>query len=174
MIKLNANMFIDSWKIIRFFVKNINRHLKTIDMTKKLKKFTTCQIFYFRQHKHNKFESVVVQSCISQLQKAFDPHYNIKRFDNLTLFDFEKVNVFDLQTTKKMTNCRFFNNAIDAISNDWSEKLNWCYRNTIKANELKTKLKMKTQNENCCRSMKKGEKKNSDDYFIMKNRVYEK
>ena len=60
MIKLNANMSTDSWKIIRFSVKNINRHLETIDMNKKLRKFTTCQIPYFRQHKHNKFELVVV------------------------------------------------------------------------------------------------------------------
>ena len=86
-------------------------------MNKKFKKFTTCQIFYFRQHKHNKFELVVMQLCILHLQKIFDSHYNVKRFDDLTLFDFEKINMFDLQTTKKMTNSRYIRTAIDSINN---------------------------------------------------------
>ena len=88
-------------------------------MNKKFRKFTTCQIFYFRQYRHNKFELVVMQLCISQLQKVFNPHYNIKYFDNLTLFDPKEVNVFGLQTAKEMAN--FLSNAIDAISNSWGE-----------------------------------------------------
>lgn len=165
-------MFTGPWEIFRFSVKEINRHLEMIDMDKEFRKFTTYQIPYFRQHKHNKFELVVAQSCVSQLQETLGPCYSIQRPDDLTLPDPGEVNVFGLQTAKEMTNRRLLSNAVDAISNGWGEGPSLCYRDAAKASGLEARLEMEIQNR--YRSMRKGAKVNNDDnddYLTMKDRI---
>ena len=163
MIKLNANMFIDSWKIICFFVKNINRYLKTTDMNKKFKKFTTCQIFYFWQHKHNKFELVVMQSCISQLQKILI-HITISNV--LTIWRYLISKKWMCSICKRRKKWRIVNFSTTRLMLSTTIEM----KNLIDVIEMRLK-QIKIHNENRCRNMKKNEKKNSDDYFIMKNRI---
>ncbi len=155
------------WEIIRFSVKDTNRHLEMIDMDKELKEFTVYQIPYLRQHKHKTFELVVAQSCILELQEALGQRYNIERPDDLTLPNSGEVNVFGLQTAKEMANRRFLSNAVDAVSNGWGEGPGWCYRDAAKSSGLEARLEMELQSESRYRSVGKGGKEDNDDVVTL-------